>query len=208
MPAYVQRKEGGGVSLAEDDFGKVTRLLGEAQAGRPEALQEVVALVYPDLVSHASSQLHRYYGSRNPNPTLEPAALVSETYLKLIRQRSRYDSRGHFLAIASQLMLRVLIDYERARGRQKRGGDLFRVSLSEAVDVAVVEDASIEAFATALERLEALNTRAAEIVKARLIWGLTVPEIAESFGLSARTVERDIKFAQRWLEVDLSRQAE
>lgn len=62
----------------------------------------------------------------------------------------------------------------------------------------------MEAFASALHRLESLNQRAAEIVKARMLWGLTITEIAASFGLSERTVERDWQFAERWLERELA----
>jgi RNA polymerase sigma factor (TIGR02999 family) len=182
---------------------RITALLGEAQQGRPEALQAVVELVYPELVKRAEAQLRRHYQHRVPNPTLEPAALVSETYLKLIRQRSRYDNRGHFFAIASQLMLRVLLDHERSSGRRKRGGGFVRVSLSEASELPAAEDCSVETFAEALERLAALDPRAADLVRARLLWGLTVPEIATSFALSVRTVERELSFAQRWLAVEM-----
>jgi len=191
---------------AEEELGRITVLLGQAQAGRSDALQDVADLVYPELVRRAETQLHQYYGQRNPTPTLEPAALVNETYLRLIRQRSRYDSSGQFFAIASKLMLRVLMDYERARGRKKRGGALLRVSLSEACDLAVADDVRIETFAGVLERLEALDPRAADIVKARLLWGLSPAEIAESFALSTRTVERELKFAQRWLELEFARE--
>ena len=183
----------------------ITALLDQAHAGRPGALDEVVAIVYPRLLGLARDRL-RGFGNGRGSPTLEPAALVNETYLKLIRQRSRYDSRGHFFAIASQLMLRVLIDHERARGRGKRGGGLARVSLSEAdAEQGPVADVSVEAFAEALGRLEALSRRSADIVKARLLWGLTVAEIADALGVSGRTVEREWSFAQRWLEMQLAK---
>ncbi len=182
---------------------RITALLGEAQDGRPEALQEVVSLVYPELLRRAQAQVRTYYRGGAPSPTLEPAALVSEAYLRLIKQRARFDNRGHFFAIVSQLMLRVLLDHERAQGRRKRGGDYVRVSLSEAGELPVGQNCSVEAFAEALERLVTLNGRAADIVKARLLWGLTVPEIAEAFEMSSRTVERDLAFAQRWLTLEL-----
>lgn len=183
-----------------DPLARITLLLDEAHDGRAGALDEVMAVVYPELMRLAGQRLRRF-NSDGATPTLEPAALVNETYLKLIRQRSRYDSRGHFLALSSKLMLRVLIDHERTRGRSKRGGDLVRVSFSEALDVADGALApSMEAFSEALEALEKLDGRSAEIVKARVLWGLTVEEVAESFGLSTRTVERDWKFAVRWLE--------
>ena len=186
-----------------DAMDRITTLLGEAQDGRPEALQEVMSLVYPELLRRAQAQLRGYYRGGTPNPTLEPAALVSEAYLRIIRQRARYDNRGHFFAIASQLMLRVLLDHERAQGRRKRGGDFVRVSLSEASELPASQDCTVEAFVQVLERLEVLDRRAADVVKARLLWGLTVAEIAESFDLSARTVERELAFAQRWLAVEL-----
>jgi len=195
------------MSAEERDLERITMLLGEAHAGRAEALEEVVSLVYPDLLRRAATAVGHFYGRRDPSPTLEPAALVNETYMKLIRQRARYDSRGHFFSLASQLMLRVLIDHERARGREKRGGRMIRVSLSEASEVHAAEDVPLETFVAILGRLEALDPRAADMVKARLIWGLTLPEIAESFSLSTRTVERELKFAQRWLEVELAREA-
>jgi RNA polymerase sigma factor (TIGR02999 family) len=192
------------MAAAAGEMRRITALLEEAHDGRAEALDEVVAIVHPQLMRLAEDRL-RGFSSGRGTPTLEPAALVSETYLKLIRQRARYDSRGHFLAIASKLMLRVLIDHERERHRLKRGGRMLRVSLSEAEGLAVDgEDVSVEAFASALHRLESLNQRAAEIVKARMLWGLTITEIAASFGLSERTVERDWQFAERWLERELA----
>ena len=184
--------------------GEITRLLGEAYEGRAEALDEVMSLVYADLQRVAKQQLHRRFGSRAGNITLEPTALVNEAFLKLIKQRNRYDSRGHFFAIATKVMLRVLMDYDRARRREKRGGDQYRVSLT-GVAQRVGEDPSSEipAFVEALERLETLSQRTADVTKLRLIWGLTVPETAEALGVSDTTVEREWRFARRWLAAAL-----
>jgi RNA polymerase sigma factor (TIGR02999 family) len=191
-----------------DELRQLTELLAEAHAGSPGALDRVVAIAYPGLLRLARAQLRRFDGGA-ATPTLEPDALVNETYLKLIRQRARYDSRGHFFAIASKLMLRTLLDHERGKARDKRGAGLQRLSLTEAGDLAVDrDDASVEAFAEVIEELERLDVRAADIVKARVLWGMTVPEIADSFGLSARTIERSWQFAQRWLAVELRRRAE
>jgi RNA polymerase sigma factor (TIGR02999 family) len=190
-----------------EELRQLTELLADAHAGEPGALDRVVAVAYPGLLRLARTQLRRFDPGTG-TPTLEPDALVNETYLKLIRQRARYDSRGHFFAIASKLMLRTLLDHERTKGRDKRGGGLHRVSLTEAAELAVdPADASVEAFSLVLADLERLDARAADIVKARVLWGMTIPEIAASFEVSTRTVERSWAFAQRWLETELVRQA-
>lgn len=193
------------MQLPAGSLERITNLLNEAQQGSAEALQQVMEAVHPELIRLARRRLRRFRHQPG-TPTLEPAALVNETYLKLIRQRSRFDSSGHFLAISSRLMLRVLLDYERGKLRRKRGGGMVRVSLSEAMpELAVEAGNTVERFAESLQGLDKLNPRAAEIVKARVLWGLSVPEIAASFELSSRTVERDWQFAQRWLEREMTR---
>lgn len=183
---------------------QITRLLEEAAGGRREAFDEVLAVVYSDLQGVAARQLAQHYRGDPRQLTLEPSALVNETYLKLIKQRTRFDNRGHFFAIATKVMLRVLLDYQRSQLRAKRGGGQVRVTLAEIADPE--QDANgptLPAFIESLERLDHLNARLAEIVKLRLVWGLTVAEIAETLECSKRTVERDWEFARRWLETEL-----
>jgi len=138
---------------------------------------------------------------------LQPAELVNEAYLRLVRQRKQYDNRGHFFAIASRVMLRVLLDRHRAKQREKREGEWVRVSLSGVQGQ--LDDgpsADIFSFVQALERLETLDPRSADVTKLRLLWGLTMPEIAEALNVSVSTVEREWRFAQRWFmaELDIS----
>jgi len=188
-----------------DSVRDITRLLNEAYDGRNGALDEVMAIVHADLERLAAKRLRQRYGSGMENLTLEPAALVNETFLKLIKQRKRYDSRGHFFAIATRLMLRVLVDHDRAKRRGKRGGDHLRVSLSGVARVMGEEpSAEIPAFVQALERLDKLSSRSAEVTTLRLVWGLTIPEIAESMNISVTTVEREWRFARRWLAAALT----
>jgi RNA polymerase sigma factor (TIGR02999 family) len=182
---------------------EITRLLEEASAGRREALDEVLAVVYGDLKRVAARQLEKHYRTDPRHLTLEPSALVNETYLKLIKQRTRFDNRGHFFAIATTVMLRVLLDYQRSRSRAKRGGGHVHVSLAGIADQDV-HAPTLPAFIDALERLDQLDSRLSEIVKLRLVWGLTVAEIAETLACSKRTVERDWEFARRWLETELA----
>jgi RNA polymerase sigma factor (TIGR02999 family) len=134
--------------------------------------------------------------------SLQPTELVSEAFLKLIKQRNRYDSRGHFFAIATRVMLRVLKEAHRSKQRLKRGGDYVHVTLH---DVHGNSDPGVEfpAFEEALERLDELSPRTAEVTKLRLLWGLTVPEMAEALDLSVSSVEREWRFARRWLTSEL-----
>ena len=186
-----------------DATGAITKLLAEAHEGREGALDEVMALVYEDLRRIARHQIARRRGIDRA-VSLEPVELVSEAYLKLIKQRNRYDSRGHFFAIATTVMLRVLMDHHRARGRGKRGGDHLRVSLSK-VDHHLAGEAAFEVplLVDALERLEVLSPRTAEVTKLRILWGLGASEIAKTLELSVSTVEREWRFARHWLTAEL-----
>lgn len=179
---------------------RITRLLEQAENGRAGALDEVVTLMYRDLHGAADRLLRDRYGAGLPGATLEPAALVNETYLSLLRQRSGYHNRSHFIAIASRQMLRVLADYERAKSRQKRGGDQLRVTLTGVgAELVAGDDTSIDEFAEALDRLEGLDPRAAEVARLHFVWGRGLGEVAMLLGLSTRTIERDVRFARAWL---------
>ena len=186
-----------------DNPGQITQLLAKAQDGAPEALDEVMRLVYDSLHRIAVARLARER-RRRPGAavSLQPTELVSEAFLKLVKQRERYDSRGHFFAIATRVMLRVLMEQQRHKRRLKRGGEHVRVTLH---DVPGDGDLSVEllAFEEALDRLEKLSPRTAEVTKLRLLWGLTVPEMAETLELSVSTVEREWRFARRWLTSEL-----
>jgi RNA polymerase sigma factor (TIGR02999 family) len=179
----------------------ITQLLDEARQGRREALEEVTALVYAELRAIAARRVARHAAAAS----LEPSDLVHEAFLRLVKQRQRFDSRGHFFAIASSAMLRILLDHHRARLRDKRGGGALRVTLSGVVEAVGEEPTMVlPAFAEALGRLEELDARSAEIAKLRLLWGLTDPEIATALDLSLRTVERQWQFARRWLAARLT----
>ena len=189
-----------------ESVGEITKLLNAAHEGEQGALDQVMEIVYADLRRVAERKLRQRYGRGAADITMQPTALVNEAYLKLIKQRNRYDSRGHFFAVATQVMLRVLMDYDRARRRERRGGDQVRVSLSGvAHKVGEEPSTDIPAFVEALEKLEKLDERTAEVTKLRLLWGLTVPEVSEALGISVSTVEREWRFARRWLAAELTK---
>ncbi len=191
--------------------GDITILLRQVEVGRAGALDDLMELVYRDLEGIALSHLSRRFGQRANVVTMEPAALVNETFLRLIKQRKAYDNRGQFFAVATKVMLRVLVDYQRQRLAVRRGGGRKRITLfldgrpSPARGPGTATQIEIEGLVKALERLEALDPRQAEVVKMRVVWGLDIQEIAEALSLSRSTVKRDWRFAKAWLMDETSR---
>jgi len=185
--------------------GDITVLIEEAHAGREGALDELMLRVYSDLERIAIKHLSRRLGANARTATLEPAALVNESFLRLIKQRKSYDNRGQFFAIATKLMLRVLVDYQRQQMAQRRGGNLKRISLyldgrpDPAATPGPGDSIAVEPLTRVLERLEALDPRQAEVVKMRVVWGMKVQEIAAALDLSPSTVKRDWRFARAWI---------
>lgn len=180
----------------------VTRWLEAAAAGDARAADAVARWAYAELETLAARRLRRRFGGAEV--TLEPAALVSETFLKLLRRPTAFANRRHFFAFASTVMLRVLSDYRRARSSGKRGADRVRVTLEGVVGSPAGRDVGLLAFEQALARLEAADPRKAEVTKLRALWGLSMDEIAEIVGVSEPTVRRDWRFARTWLAEELA----
>ena len=180
---------------------RVTELLRSSTRGSREALDELIPLVYRELRRLAGAQLK----SERPDHTLQATALANEAYLKLIDQnRVEWQNRAHFFAVAARVMRRVLVDYARKQRAEKRGGDVGRVTLSEAIHAS---DSSAEvdvvALDAALEKLTALEPRYGEIVELRFFGGLTVEETAAVLKISQATVKRDWAAAKALLYREL-----
>lgn len=182
----------------------ITLLLRHIDDRQPGAMDELMRVVYADLERMAASQIRQQFGARAGQITLEPAALVNESFLRLIRQRKGFDNRGQFFAIATKVMLRVLLDYRRQKASAKRGAGEQRLTL--AIDPQHAADASepsrlvdLEALSAALEKLDGLDHRKADIVKMRVVWGMSVPQIAETLEVSPSSVDRDWRFAKAWI---------
>jgi RNA polymerase sigma-70 factor (ECF subfamily) len=181
----------------------VTELLIAWSSGRPEALEDLIPLVYQDLRRVAAAHMRRE-GAGHP---LQTTALVHEAYVRLIDQRRvEWRGRAHFLAIAAGVMRRILVDLARRRRADKRGGDWQRITLT-GHDIAAPDRQEVDVLALhdALERLAALDARQAQIVELRYFGGLTIEETAEAVATSAATVVREWTFAKAWLRVHLSR---
>ena len=180
-------------------------LCSQDSTGHPDALTELVSIVYADLRRLASS----FLGRERANHTLSATDLVHEAYERLVDQ-SRVDWRGraHFLAIAARSMRRILIDHARKHARAKRGGDWQRVTFySEQVAETSENGLGLDellALDTALTKLTDIDEREARVVELRFFGGSSVPEIAETLGMSTRSVERDWAHARSWLRRELS----
>jgi RNA polymerase sigma-70 factor (ECF subfamily) len=181
----------------------VTRLLHEWQRGSQDAFDALVPLVYQELRLIAGRQLrHEWRPDR-----LEVTAVVHEAYLKLFDQRDvDWQNRGHFFAIAAQLMRRILVDHARHRGRLKRGGDSPVVPLDAAAVAAADPVDAVDALDLdrALTKLEALDPMQAQVVELRFFGGLTIEETAAAMASSPATVKREWALAKGWLFRELS----
>lgn len=175
----------------------VTALLQHWREGDAEAAQQLMTAVQSELKRVAGARLRR----ERADHTLEPAALVNEVYLRLVGQRSiDWQSRGHFYAIASREMRRILIDHARKHHADKRAGFAGeRISLSDAADPAAAEDADVLSLHAALNDLSNASPRQADIVELRYFGGLTVEEIAAVIAMSPTTVKRELTEARDWL---------
>jgi RNA polymerase sigma factor (TIGR02999 family) len=182
--------------------GEVTRLLLAWNSGDEAALERLMPLVYAELRQLAE----RHFRKERRGHTLQPTAVVHEAYFRLIDQtRVTWKNRGHFLAIASQAMRRILIDHARGRDAEKRGGEVEKVTLD--VGIASPEpsrEVDILALDEALRRLKALDGGQAQIVELRFFGGLTIEETAEVMDVSASSVKRDFRSARAWLFRELA----
>jgi len=180
--------------------GEITELLRDWSAGSTAAEKELMPIIY-DALHRLAGRLLR---AERQSHTLEPPALVSETYLRLIDQsRVEWKNRQQFFALAARTMRRVLVDYARRRTRLKRGGDWLRVEFDEATR-GKSPDWSFLPLHEALVRLEQIDQRKSRVVEMRFFGGMSAEESAAALGCSAKTVRRDWTFARAWLARELA----
>jgi RNA polymerase sigma factor (TIGR02999 family) len=184
---------------------EITRILHEWQAGSREAFDRLIPIVYNELKALAARQLaHEWRQDR-----LEATAVVNEAYMKLFRQREvDWQNRGHFFAIAAQMMRRILVDHARHHLRDRRGGKAIHLGLSEVgakpadEPVDVVDALALD---RALVKLKELDPDQVRIVELRFFAGLTVEETAAALSISTATVKREWAVAKGWLYRELTR---
>jgi RNA polymerase sigma factor (TIGR02999 family) len=159
----------------------------------PNHAEELLPLFYDELRKLAAAKMAR----ENPGHTLQPTALVHEVWMRL--GEGVFENRAHFFAAASEAMRRVLVDSARRKKSEKHGGKLEKVDVAGVQVPLPVPVDELLALDEALERLAAVDTSAAEVVKLSFFVGLTHEQVARELEVSLSTVERRWSFARAWL---------
>lgn len=188
------------VPKLEPEPGEITILLNRFQNGDAPARDAAFSAVYNRLRRMAASYMRR----ETPGQTLEPMALVHEAYLKLLRYSGRIRNRGHFFALASEAMRRILVDRARARHAAKRGGDKPIPQFDEDLPYLNRDPAKILSLNVAVEKLQSIDPRKGQIVVMRFFGGLSEAEIASALDINIRTVRREWALAKAWLYAHLA----
>lgn len=178
----------------------ITLLLQQLAEGDRAADERLATAVVAQLEMIAGRELAQRNRGGLDGLTLEPRVFAHDALLKILSQRQDFENRRHFFAYATSIMVRAMIDYHRTRGAHKRGGTQMRVSLSELDQGGQVE---IDQIPPILEEFEALDPRKADVVRLRVFWGASTTEIADLLKVSSSSVERDWRFARRWLATRL-----
>jgi RNA polymerase sigma factor (TIGR02999 family) len=180
---------------------EVTNLLLEWRSGDRSALDRLTPIIYDDLLKLARARLRQ----EARECTLEPTALVHESYLRLADQtRLEVESRAHFYAIAANVMRRVLIDHARKRNSQKRAAGL-RITLKTDMDFAEQRAPDSLLLDEALRKLAEVDDRKSRAIELKFFGGMTTEEIGAVLGISVATVGRELRVGQAWLRRELSR---
>ena len=172
-----------------------------ASASQNSEINSALPAVYDELRQLAANYLRR----ERSDHTLQPTALVHESYLRLLNQKTvDWSNRLEFLSIAARMMRRILSDHAVARKAQKRGGGAPKLQLDDALDFCDDRAIDIAAVDHALQGLEAMDARQARLVELRFFGGLTIDETAEVMAISPATVKREWMTARRWLQRELA----
>jgi RNA polymerase sigma factor (TIGR02999 family) len=179
---------------------ELTRLLKAWGDGDRQALDELSPIVYGELKRLARRQLADEHSAY----TMESGALVNEAFVRLIDWKNvQWHNRAHFFAASAQMMRRILVDYARAKGYQKRGAGNRPLPLMESIIVQKKRAREFVALDDAMQELERLAPRKVKVVELRFFGGLSVEEIADVLQISTITVMRDWQFARAWLEREI-----
>jgi RNA polymerase sigma factor (TIGR02999 family) len=175
----------------------VTSLLFAARNDDSQAMNRLFEVLYDDLRLLAHAKLRR----SAPMTVLDTTALVHESYLRFLRTGDlKVEDRPHFLAYAARVMRSIVVDLIRSRLADRHGGDVLQVTLNTDIsDSASVREDEVIMVNDALEELATIDPRLVKVVEMRYFAGMSEDEIAESLGVSVRTVERDWEKARLFL---------
>lgn len=172
----------------------VTQILQQIESGDPSAAEHLLPLVYEELRKLASARM----AQESPDHTLQATALVHEAYVRLVGSDQSWHGRAHFFAAAANSMRQILVNWAHSRQAEKRGGRGRRVEMDELADSGVWDPDLILDLDDGLNRLAAEDKTAAELVKLRLLAGLSVTEAGEMLKLSRTEAYENWKFARAW----------
>ena len=174
----------------------VTEMLLDWNRGDREALDRLLPTIQSALHDIARGHLRH----ERVDHSLEPSALVNELYLRLVDQeRVSWRDRAHFFGVSAQIMRRILVDHARRKQSAKRGGELTRITLSEAIGAPEETQVDLVLLDDVLTRLNAIFPQQSRIVELRFFAGLTIEETAEAMNVSTATVSREWTMAKAWL---------
>jgi RNA polymerase sigma factor (TIGR02999 family) len=182
----------------------VTQILNAIENGDVPAADKLLPLVYQELRKLAAQRMK----NEKPGQTLQATALVHEAYIRLVgAENQNWNSRAHFFAAAAEAMRRILIESARRKKSLRRGGDLKRIDLNEAVLTNDDDAPSDELLALdeALEKLSKTDKAKADLVKLRYFAGLTSQQAAELLGISLSTADRYWSYARSWLRIEIDK---
>ncbi len=189
--------------MEHEDRGRVTLLLNSVRNGEKQGEAELFNLVYKQMRKLAQQQMSH----ERPGHTLQATALVHEAYLRIFgRGNVEWDSRSHFLAIASREFRRVLIEHARQAKAEKRGGGAPRISIDALAgeEPGHAPEADAIALHDLIDELQRMDPEAARVVELKFFGGMTDEESAEGSGMSVHTVRRHWTFARSWFLARLS----
>jgi RNA polymerase sigma factor (TIGR02999 family) len=187
--------------MIDQDDPSLTHWLSQFQGPDPAAGQRLFETLYDELRRMARNHMRK----ENPGHTLSATALTHEAWFRMAEQsRTQWRNRNHFLAVASTMMRRILVNHEMARRADKRLAEITSASLSGLDEIALPADRDVLAVHESLLAFEAVDPRAAKVVELRFFGGLEIDEIALALELSPATVKRDWALAKAWLHRELS----
>jgi RNA polymerase sigma factor (TIGR02999 family) len=173
----------------------VARLMAAFRNGDSNAGGQLMELLYPELKRLAAGHMYRERQGHSWQPTL----LVNELYLQLVKIKALQpperdtNEKAAFLALAGQIMKRLLIHHSRPSSSKAQ-----KIPLSD--EVRIQEDCSVMEVEGLLSRLEAIKPAIRTVVELKVFEGLTAEEIAPRLGCSVVTVHRYWQFARQWLQ--------
>ncbi len=183
------------------DPSDVTQWLQQLGDANPKASSQLFELLYDDLRRMARNHLRK----ENPGHTLSATSLAHEAWFRMAEQtRTQWKNRSHYLAVASTMMRRILVNHELARRADKRDAELVPVTMSGLEQIGAPPDRDLVAVHEALLAFEEVDKRAAKVVELRFFGGLENEEVAEVLDISLATVKRDWAVARAWLHRELA----